>query len=117
MLKDKLIGVIGAGAMGSALCRGLVDSNTISPNRILVGDTHKTRAVELQDSVGVKIASTNSQIAKFTDIVILAIKPFMVTTVLDEAKDAFTRENGKPLPLIISIAAGIRIKTLEMQLL
>src|SRR5581483_12359307 len=116
MLRDKRIGIIGAGAMGSALCRGIVHAGAAPANRILVSDPHTAHVQKLQETLGVKVAESNSQVAKYTDIIILAVKPYMVATVLDEIRDALKRDEGKPLPLIISIAAGIHIDKLEAHL-
>ncbi|HZO90624.1 MAG TPA: pyrroline-5-carboxylate reductase [Chthonomonadaceae bacterium] len=116
MLRDKRIGIIGAGAMGGALCRGIVHEGAAPANRILVSDPHAAHVQKLQQTLGVKVAESNSQVAKYTDIIILAVKPYMVATVLDEIRDALKRDEGKPLPLIISIAAGIHIDKLEAHL-
>lgn len=116
MLRDKRIGIIGAGAMGSALCRGLVSANAAPPNRILVSDVHSDHAHELQRSLGIKVAESNLQVAKYTDIIVLAVKPYTIAPVLDEIGDALKRDGDKPLPLLISIAAGVRIGTIEAHL-
>ena len=39
-LRDRRIGIIGAGAIGNALCRGLVQAGAAPANRILVGSLH-----------------------------------------------------------------------------
>src|SRR5690242_5882246 len=87
MLRDKRIGIIGAGAMGGALCRGLVHANAAPANRILVSDPHVAHVQNLQNTLGVKRAESNAQVAKYTDIVILAVKPYMVSEVLDEIRE------------------------------
>lgn len=113
MLKDKRIGIIGAGAMGGALSRGLIHAQAAPANRILISDPHADHAQRLQQSLGLKIAATNSQLAKHTDIIILAVKPYMLATVLEEIKESLKREADKPLPLVISIAAGVPIAKIE----
>lgn len=113
LLRDKRIGIVGAGAMGSALCRGLVHEGAASANRIIVSDLHPAHVQALQQSLNVKVAADNNQVAKYTDIIVLAVKPYTVTAVLEEIAESLKRDEGKPLPLLISIAAGIRIETLE----
>lgn len=113
LLQDKKIGIIGAGAMGGALCRGIVNSGVVPANRILVSDPHYAHIHALQESLGVKIADNNLQVARFTDIVILAIKPYSVAPVLTEIADGLQRDSTKPLPLLISIAAGVRLERLQ----
>ncbi len=115
-LADKRIGIIGAGAMGRALCHGLVSSSAVPANHILISDPHSDHASRLQDLLGVKVAEGNPQVAKYTDIVILAVKPFNVASILDEICESLGRESGKSLPLLISIAAGIHISKIEAHL-
>lgn len=113
MLQDKRIGIIGAGAMGSALCRGVIQAEAAPANRILVFDPHPDQIQKLQQSLNVKRAESNGQVAKYTDIVVLAVKPDMVAPILDEISESLRREDGKPLPLVISIAAGVPLAKLE----
>lgn len=115
-LRDKRIGIIGVGAIGSALCRGLVNASAAPPNRIVVSDIHAAHCQALQRSLGVKVAESNVQIAKYTDIILLAVKPHMITPVLDEIGESLHRE-GKPLPLVVSIAAGVTTETIEAHLI
>src|SRR5262249_16423995 len=56
MLRDKRIGIIGAGAMGGALCRGLVHASAAPANRILVSDPHPSHVHHLQTELGIKRA-------------------------------------------------------------
>jgi pyrroline-5-carboxylate reductase len=116
LLRDKRVGIIGAGAMGSALCRGLVHEKAMPANRIVLYDPHLAHTQELKQRLDVKVAENNAQLAKYTDIIVLCVKPYMVTSVLDEIAENLARDAGKPLPLLISIAAGVRINTIEARL-
>ena len=116
LLRDKRIGIIGAGAMGGALCRGLVHANAAPANRILVSDPHAAHIQGLHQTLGIKVAESNLQVAKYTDIILIAVKPHMVASVLDEISEGLKREGGKPLPVLISIAAGVHISKLEAHL-
>jgi pyrroline-5-carboxylate reductase len=116
MLREKRIGIIGAGAMGGALCRGLVHGEAAPANRILVSDPHLAHVQALQQSLGIKVAQSNSQVAKHTDIIVLAVKPVTVPIVLDEIKESLKRDEGKPLPLLVCIAAGVPISKVEAHL-
>lgn len=115
-LHDKRIGVIGAGAMGGALCRGLVSASAAPASRILVSDPHTAHVEQLRRTLGIRVATSNSQVARFSDIIVLAVKPHMVKTVLDEIGDAVARDGSRSAPLLISIAAGVRVETVEAHL-
>jgi pyrroline-5-carboxylate reductase len=108
LLKEKRIGIIGAGAMGSALCRGLIHAGTAQPNSILVSDVHAEHLANLGNTLGVKTTDSNARAARYTDIVILAVKPQTVHTVLEDIREVMQASQ-----LLISIAAGVRIATIE----
>jgi pyrroline-5-carboxylate reductase len=113
MLKDKRIVVIGAGAMGGALCRGLVKAGAAAPDAITVSDPHTAHVQALISSLGVQAAADSVTAVRTAEIVILAVKPYNVGRVLDEIGAALERPPGEPLPLLISIAAGCPIAKLE----
>ncbi|MCW3055848.1 MAG: pyrroline-5-carboxylate reductase [Chthonomonadales bacterium] len=113
MLTDKRIGIIGAGAMGGALCRGLVHAQAALPTRILVSDPHTEHVENLKNTLNIKVAKNNAQVALHTDIIVLAIKPFTIPAVLEEIRESLKRDADKPFPLVICIAAGVRIAKIE----
>ena len=113
MLQNKKIAIIGAGAMGSALCRGLVHGNAASPDLIFVSDPHIGHVEALQSTLGVQNALDNRGAARCADILVLAVKPYNVAPVLEEIGDALQRDTGTDLPLLISIAAGCPLAKLE----
>ncbi len=108
LLQNKRIGIIGAGAMGSALCRGLVNAGAASPSSILVSDPHGEHLKNLAGTMGVGTTDNNADVARFGDILILAVKPMTVQSVL-----ADTRDLVLPRQLLISVAAGIHIASIE----
>ena len=105
MLKDKRIGVIGCGNMGSALIKGILSAKLVSSTRILVYDADGSRAGLAKRRFGVKSVRSNKILAKKSDIIILAVKPQNIDGVLKEISEAVTSRK-----LLISIAAGITIQ-------
>ncbi len=108
MIKSKNIALVGAGFMGSALIRGLVNSKTASPERIFAFDSDQETLEALSGQLGVKAAGDNEEAVKNADIVILAVKPQIVA---DVARSFSGEIDGEKL--VISIAAGVTIKSLE----
>jgi pyrroline-5-carboxylate reductase len=108
LIKDKKIGIIGAGAMGGALCRGLIAAGAAPAGSILVSDPHAEHLNALGESLGVKTTDSNARVAKFCDIVVLAVKPQTIHAVLAEIGATL-----QPAQLLISIAAGVRLATIE----
>ncbi|MFQ5901651.1 MAG: pyrroline-5-carboxylate reductase [Thermodesulfobacteriota bacterium] len=102
MLKNKLIGFIGAGNMGEALIKGLLVSRKVKPAQIIASDPSKSKLSYMVDTYQVGKLNKNSELVQKADIVILAVKPAIVEKVLREVEDNLTQEK-----LLISIAAGI----------
>ena len=116
LLLGKRIGIIGAGAMGGALCRGMINAHVVEASKVVVSDIHAEHVQGLQQTLGVRVAKSNEQLAKHCEVIVLALKPFTVASVLDEIRDSLNRDEGKPLPLLISIAAGVPLDTIQAHL-
>lgn len=113
MLENKRIGVIGVGAMGSALCRGLIHAGAANADSISISDPHAAHVDALTTSLGVRHGASNADVAAWADILILAVKPYNVERVLNEIGAQFARPTIDELPLLISIAAGCPVAKLE----
>src|SRR6267378_2709101 len=107
-VKGKKVGFVGAGNMGEALIRGLVESNLVPADKILVADVRADRARQLADQFGVKGLADNAALVRGADVVILAVKPQIMASVLREIMPALTNR-----PLLISIAAGVSTATIQ----
>jgi len=95
---------VGGGNMGGALIRGLI-ARGMSAKNISVGEAHQPRRAALADELGVHVTADNSEAVRGADVVVLAVKPQdMAATV--QALAAVVAERK---PLLISIAAGIRV--------
>lgn len=105
------IGVVGGGAMGSALVRALVHQGTTAPERVLVSDPHGERREALARDLGVRTTTSNREAAEFADLLLLATKPQVFDRVLTDVAPA-----TGPQTLVVSIAAGVSIASMESQL-
>ena len=105
------IGFLGAGKMASALAKGIIRAGLATPRQIIASDPNQAAAAAFQKETGCTTTTSNSEVLAFGSVVILAVKPDQVPGVLDEARDHFTSDH-----LLISIAAGIRLATLESSL-
>ena len=72
-VKGKKVGFVGAGNMGEALIRGLVESNLVPADKILAADVRADRARQLADQFGVKALADNAALVRGADVVILAV--------------------------------------------
>lgn len=104
------IGIIGAGNMGGAIARGLLDSKTILPTDIVVTDPSQSTLDHIKAQYPDIATSTTNRIATVgTDVIIIAVKPWLVASVINEIAPfiAFREQS------IVSIAAGITISDLS----
>lgn len=99
VLTDK-IGFIGAGNMAGAIIEGILSQNVADAASLGIIDISSEKCARFKER-GVNIFDTYEAIAKFSDIIFLAVKPQNYDEVLTSLR-GFT--NGK---IIVSIAAGI----------
>ncbi len=101
------ISIIGAGAMGGAMARGLALSKSLQPSDITVSDPNDEALSALKDS-GVKATKDNIEAVKSSDIVILAVKPWLTEKIVCQIKS----ELDYSKQTLISICAGVSSKDL-----
>ena len=104
------IAIIGGGNMGGAIAIGLANSGSISPQDITVIN----RRQEVADKLKQANKDLNAIVGQYeliseSDIVILAIKPWLFEDFMNKYKPFFTN----PKQLFISVAAGITLEQLE----
>ncbi|MGH7273910.1 MAG: pyrroline-5-carboxylate reductase [Nitrospiria bacterium] len=104
----KSLGVIGAGKMGSALIRGLLEAGVLTPGQLIASDSAEPALDQLKRETGVKTAGRNAELAKQSEIIVIAVKPDVLRSVLQEIR-AFVGKDH----LVISIAAGISLRVIE----
>ena len=104
---DTTIAIIGAGSMGGAIARGLVASGTLDAASVTVCDTNAAVLESLAEQ-GMNVVSDAAElVALGTDVVVLAVKPQVLPAVVAPLASAL---KGR---LVVSIAAGINLATLE----
>lgn len=104
------IGFIGAGNMAEAMIRGLLRGDDFAPENIRASGPRDERVVELRDKYGIDATTDNKRPAQ-ADIVVLSVKPQIMGRVLDEVAQTIS-----PDALVISIAAGVPVATIQTRL-
>jgi pyrroline-5-carboxylate reductase len=107
-LKGKKIAFVGGGKMAEALIKGLILSKTVKPNDISVSDVSKDRTKLLRSRYGVSVFSENIPAAHSSNVVVICVKPQIIKEVLAEIGPKIREDQ-----LIISIAAGITVKSIK----
>jgi pyrroline-5-carboxylate reductase len=102
------ITLIGAGAMGKAIAHGLIGAKVTQAENITVFDIDSGKTAALKNQLGVLASnSLEGTLKKECRVVLLAVKPQVIDTVLDSLANLLHRDT-----LLISIAAGIATKHL-----
>lgn len=107
-MMKKTVGFIGCGNMGSAMIRGMVQSKIVAPDQMVVNDRNLGKMKSLNKDLRVQIEKSANNLVKRSDIIFLAVKPNVYSTVLKEIKNDFTNDK-----IFVSIAAGINIAFIE----
>ena len=97
--------LIGCGNLGSALIKGIVSSDLVSPEDITVTDKKRENLEEIEQ-LGVRTTTDNKEAVKQNEMIFLAIKPDKVGEVLEKLE--LTEEK-----LVISLAAGVTTDYLQ----
>jgi pyrroline-5-carboxylate reductase len=108
MLKDKKIGVIGTGNMGESLISGLIYAKSSAPQNIICSDVRREKLKCIKDTYRVITTTSNIDVVKASEIVIYAIKPQIMASILRET--AAYLDMSK---IVISIAAGVPLAAIE----
>ena len=104
ILHDVPIAFIGAGAMGEAMIGGLLRHKLVEPSAITAADRHPDRLNEVGDLFHVQTTQDNRIAARKARIVVLSVKPQVLTAVYADLKGVL-----RPKTLVVSIVAGARI--------
>lgn len=111
-LNKTRIGFVGAGSMAGAIVKGLTankgSDNGLSFEITVINKSNRLRLDSLCTSYGVNSAKGYQQLVAASELILLAVKPNQMTEVLENISPLVTEEH-----LVISVAAGISIKSIE----
>lgn len=102
------IGFIGAGNMARSLASGLL-KNGWAKDQITLSDPEASQRQAIESVLGVKTFADNAAIIPHAEILVLAVKPQVLAEVAKALADAVQKKK----PLIITIAAGVRLEDLD----
>jgi pyrroline-5-carboxylate reductase len=102
------IAFIGGGNMARSLIGGLLKTG-IASSAISVAEPRAEARQELGREFGVACFAENRLAAAEADVLLLAVKPQIMPSLHAELRDSLQRHR----PLLISIAAGVRVDQLE----
>ena len=98
------IGFLGCGKMAQALARGFVRSGIAKATDIIGSDVFEPARTAMRDEIGATVTTSNNELCKKADTLVLAVKPQSADALLKEIQPAVTDRH-----LVISIVTGISI--------
>lgn len=105
---DKKIAFIGSGAMGEAIIAGLLRQGISRPEELLIADPRAERVQELHEKYGVQPFTENIQAVAEADVVVLSVKPQMLSKVMQGLKGLLHAD-----VLVLSIIAGAKVSKIS----
>lgn len=105
------LALIGAGNMAEAIARGLIDSGTLTPDKLIASDVSEVRRELFEKSLGIRCVTDNVQAAREASAILLAVKPQHMAEALAGIGAVISDKT-----LVISIAAGISTRFIETHL-
>jgi pyrroline-5-carboxylate reductase len=111
MLEQMRLAFIGGGNMAEALIKGLLSGLGVKPQHIIATDVLPERRSYMQATYGITPSAENKYAVQESDVIVLAVKPQVMPSILEEIAPVINSEK-----LVISIAAGITLQTLQRAL-
>lgn len=105
---SKKVSIIGCGNIGLSLLQGILKEKTIPANNIIVT---KRNILDLEhlNGTGVVLTSDNLVAVRGSNLILIAVKPYNIVSILEEIKDHL--DPGKHI--IVSVTAGIPISKIQ----
>jgi pyrroline-5-carboxylate reductase len=104
------VAVIGAGAMGEAIIRGLLRAGW-DRDTVTAADTDHHKLQSLADDLGIQTAAVATDAVAGREVVVVVVKPNHVIEVVDAIAAVVS-----PSQVVLSVAAGVPIATYERRL-
>lgn len=108
-LQESKLAFIGGGNMASAIITGLVGQGANKQN-ITVSEPWDVNREKIA-TIGVQTTTSNVEAGKEADLIVIAVKPQVAKGVCKELGEAWSQR--ATLPVVVSIAAGITLVSLE----
>ena len=102
-MAQKKIAIMGTGSIGEALLSGLLSSGWRTRDEIVVTTRSAGRAAELNERHGVEATTSNPDALHGAQLVVVAVKPQDIETLLTEIGPLLT-----PDQTLLSVAAAVR---------
>ena len=107
-LAQRTIATVGSGVMAEAMIAGLLRGRLVEPAQVVASHPRADRRDQLQRDYGIQVTASNAGAVTGSDVVLLAVKPQMLSRVGREIGPCL-----RPEQLVLSIIAGATTAALE----
>jgi pyrroline-5-carboxylate reductase len=107
-LSQSTVAVVGAGVMAEAIISGLLERSLVAPSSVIASHPRADRREALAGKYRIQVTEDNVEAAQRGDVIVLGIKPQVMTAVLKELRGKLSQDK-----LVISIIAGATTETLR----
>jgi pyrroline-5-carboxylate reductase len=101
------VGIVGAGVMAEAIIAGLLSDRAVEAEMLVASHPRRERREALAERHGVRPVAANRDALAGAEVVVLAVKPQMLSRVMRELRGELAAEQ-----VVVSIVAGATIRTL-----
>lgn len=105
----RMLGVIGAGVMGTTLIRGLLDAGLVTRAQVWATARTQKTCTAVAEDLGIAAARDYRHVAEASGIILVCCKPAQIAGVCEKLREAGVRHDT----LLISILAGVTTERLE----
>jgi pyrroline-5-carboxylate reductase len=107
-MKNTRVSIIGCGNIGISLLQGLLKVQTIPAKNITATRRNIDELSHMKES-GIRLISDNVKAIEESELIIIAVKPYNIVSVLEELKDHF--DPGRHV--LVSVTAGVTINKIR----
>ena len=107
-IEDMRFAFLGGGNMAEALIKGLLTGLSVDARHIVATDIVRERCDHLRETYGIATSEDNPQAVRDSQVIFLAVKPQTVPALLASIAPIVGLDK-----LIVSIAAGVPLSTLQ----
>jgi pyrroline-5-carboxylate reductase len=105
------IAILGGGNLGQALARGWIAAGVAQPRNLHVARRRPERLAELA-ALGIQTGADNRTAAKAADLLVIAVQPQQVESLLEQIKPAIDKKRHT----VISVVSGVSLGVLRERL-
>ena len=109
-MRIQTIGFIGLGNMAKAIIGGILQNQLVEPQQILGSAATQQSMDAAAEQFGILTETSNKEVARRADLLVLAVKPVVLPVVIEEIRDVIGEDT-----VVLSVAAGKTTKWLADQ--